>query len=80
MVSVGHNFKNFRKKISKKIAEAFRGLLTLQLSLKRSPDDVLPGAVIELLLRDGNRRSLKLKRVVFRGEVLHAEVIGFHRH
>ena len=49
-------------------------------SLKRSPDDVLPGAVMELLLRDGNRRSLKLKHVIFCGEILHAEVIGFHRH
>ena len=71
--------KSLGKKFTK-IAEAFWGLLTLQLSLKRSPDDVLPGAVIELRLRDGDRSSLKLKRVIFRVEVLDAEVICFHRH
>ena len=54
--------------------------LKYRLSLKRSPNDVLPGAVMELLRRDGNRPSLKLKRVIFRGEVLDAETIGFHRH
>ena len=48
--------------------------------LKRSPDDFLPRAVIELLLRDGNRSSLKVKRVIFRVEVLEAEVIAFHGH
>ena len=51
-----------------------------QPSLKRSSDDFLPGAILVLLLRDGDRRSLKLKDVIFRAEVLHAEVVCFHRH
>jgi hypothetical protein len=42
--------------------------------------EFLPGAIIELLLRDGNRRSLKFKGVNLRVEVLDAEMIGFHRH
>jgi hypothetical protein len=45
--------------------------------MKRAPDDCLPRAVIELLLRDGNRPSIKLERVTFRGEILDAEVIAF---
>ncbi len=42
-------------------------------SLKRSPNDFLPRAVIELLLRDGNRSSLKVKRVISCVEILNAE-------
>jgi hypothetical protein len=49
-------------------------------SLKLSPNDLLPGAVIELLLGDRNRFSIKLERVVFRCEILNAEVIAFHGH
>ena len=44
--------------------------------LKRSPDDFLPRAIIELLLRDGNRSSLKVKRVIFCVEILNAHVIA----
>jgi hypothetical protein len=47
------------------------------MSMKRAPDDCLPRAVIELLLRDGNRPSIKLERVTFRVEILDAEVIPF---
>jgi len=38
-------------------------------SVKRAPDDILPHAVIELLLRDDNRPSTKLERVIFRVEI-----------
>src|SRR5260370_1890083 len=47
-------------------------------SLKRSLDDFLPHAVSELLLGDRNRFSIKLKRVVFRVEILDANEIAFH--
>ena len=48
------------------------------MSLKGALDDFLPCTVIELLLRDGNRSSVKFERVIFRVEVLEAEVIAFH--
>jgi len=46
-------------------------------SPKRASHDILPRAVIELLLRDDNRPSIKLERVIFRVEILDAEVIAF---
>ena len=48
-------------------------------SLKRAPDDILPRAVIKLLLRDRNQPSIKLECVIFRVEILDAEVIAFRR-
>jgi hypothetical protein len=47
------------------------------LSLKRASDNILPPAVTELLLRDSDRPSMKLERVIFRVEILDAEVIAF---
>ena len=46
-------------------------------SLKLSPNDFLPHAVIELLLRDGNESSLNFKREIFCVEVLDANEIAF---
>ncbi len=48
-------------------------VLKRRVSLNRTPDDLLPCAVVKLL-RDGNRPSMKFERVIFRVEVLHAEV------
>jgi hypothetical protein len=48
------------------------------IQLKLSPDDLPPCAVIELLLGDRKRFSIKLERVVFRFEILDAELIDFH--
>src|SRR5260370_19547488 len=47
-------------------------------SMKSCLDDFLPHAVSELLLGDRNRFSIKLKRVVFRVEILDANEIAFH--
>jgi hypothetical protein len=47
------------------------------MSLKRASDDILPRAVTELLLRNGNRLSMKLERVIFRVEILDTDVIAF---
>jgi hypothetical protein len=46
-------------------------------SRKRAPQDILPRAIIKLLLRDSNQPSIKLECVVFRVEILVAEVIAF---
>jgi hypothetical protein len=46
------------------------------MSLKRTSDDILPLAVTKLLLRDSDRPSMKLERVIFRVEILDAEMIA----
>jgi hypothetical protein len=46
-------------------------------SRKRAPDNILPRTVIKLPLRDGNQPSIKLECVIFRVEILDAEVILF---
>ena len=43
----------------------------------RAPDNILPRTVIKLPLRDGNQPSIKLECVIFRVEILDAEVIAF---